>query len=409
MKSCNRCGVALEDEAATLCARCAAAGEADAAVDAAMPTPAPDADAPTLDADAPTSAPARSQSRRLAPAGALFALLGLALFVYVVWRAGVGEIWNDIRRLGAGFVVIIALSGLRFVVRAFAWTLCFERPHALRFRDAFRAYLTGDAVGNVLPLGIVVSEPTKVYFVRDRVPLVAAMSAIAVENIFYSLSVALFVFSGAAALLLLVPVTSGVRWTALGILSGVAVVIALGVALARAELRVLSGVAERLYARGVGRRVLETRRVSLRALEDRVYGFYARSRRRFLPILLLELSFHLLGVAEAYVTLSFISDAPPTVLAAFVLESVNRVINVVFKFVPMRVGVDEAGTGWITRSLRLGTSTGVTLAIVRKARMLFWTAIGIAFLVGRGLSVRAVARDAERAIAESKLSVVNSE
>jgi hypothetical protein len=402
MMSCNRCGDALEGGGdAALCARCAAEADAAAAAGEAAQ------DATTERAESPTAG--RTASRKLAPAGAIFALLGLALFVYVVWRAGVGEIWDDIRRLGAGFLVIILLSGLRFVVRAYAWTLCFERGQRLRFRDAFRAYLTGDAVGNVLPLGIVVSEPTKVYFVRDRVPLVAAMSAIAVENIFYSLSVALFVFSGAAALLLLVPVTSGIRWTAMGILAGVAIVIAVGVALARAELRLLSGVAERLYARGVGRRVLETKRATLRSLEDRVYGFYERSRRRFLPILLLELSFHMLGVAEAYVTLSFIGDAPPTLLAAFVLESVNRVINVVFKFVPMRVGVDEAGTGWITKALRLGAATGVTLAIVRKARMLFWTAIGVGFLVGRGLSVRAVARDAERAIAETKLRTVGGE
>ncbi len=388
MMICNRCGGALDAEAAAVCGRCAAEANAAARPEEASPA-------------------RRPASRRLAPAGVVFSLLGLALFVYVVWRAGVGEIWEDIRRLGAGFLIIIALSGLRFVLRAFAWTLCFESPHALRFRDAFRAYLTGDAVGNVLPLGIVVSEPTKVYFVRDRVPLVAAMSAIAVENIFYSLSVALFVFSGAAALLLLVPVTSGIRMTALGILAGVAVVLAVGVALARAELRLLSGMAERLYARGVGRRVLERGRTTIRSLEDRVYGFYRRSKRLFIPILLIEFSFHLLGVAEAYVTLTFIGDAPPTLLAAFVLESVNRVINVVFKFVPMRVGVDEAGTGWITKALKLGVSTGVTLAIVRKARMLFWTAIGITLLVGRGLSVRAVARDAERTIAETKLSIVN--
>lgn len=342
--------------------------------------------------------------RRLAPVGVVFSALGLGLFVYVVWRAGVGEIWDDIRRLGAGFLVILALSGLRFVVRAYAWTLCFESPHRLRLRDALRAYLTGDAVGNVIPLGLVVSEPTKVFFVRDRVPLTAALSAIAVENIFYSLSVAVFIFSGAAALLLLIPLTSGLRWTVMGILAGVAVVLACGVAIARAELRILSGMAERLYARGLGRRVLESKRAPLRSLEDRVYGFYRRSGRRFLPIILLESVFHLLGVAEAYVTLYFISDSPPTVLAAFVLESVNRVINVVFKFVPMRVGVDEAGTGWVTKALRLGVSTGVTLAIVRKARMLFWTAVGIAFLVGRGLSVRAVARDAERTIAETKLA-----
>ncbi|HEV2762619.1 MAG TPA: lysylphosphatidylglycerol synthase domain-containing protein, partial [Pyrinomonadaceae bacterium] len=141
---------------------------------------------------------AKNATRRFAPAGLVFAALGLALFVYFVRKAGVAEVWEAVSRLGAGFLVILALSGFRFAVRTLAWTLCFEPPHRLRFRDAFRAYLIGDAAGNIVPLGIVVSEPAKVALVRERVPLVAGFSAIAVENMFYSLSVALFVFSGAA-------------------------------------------------------------------------------------------------------------------------------------------------------------------------------------------------------------------
>jgi hypothetical protein len=344
-------------------------------------------------------------SRRFAPAGVVFAALGLLLFVYFVRKAGVEQIWEYMRRLGAGFLIILALAGLRFVVRSMAWMLCFEAPHRLRFRDAFRAYLTGDALGNIVPLGIVVSEPAKAALVRDRVPLVAGLSAIAVENIFYSLSVALFIFGGASALLLSFPLTKNLRWTSIGILGGVAVIILLAALMLRAQWRFLSGVLERLYARGVGRRLLETRRERARALEDRIYGFYERSRTRFLPILLLEGCFHMAGVAEVYVTLYFISDVPPTLLTSFVLESVNRVITVVFKFVPMRIGIDEAGTGLITGVLKLGTATGVTLALIRKARVLFWTGVGVAFLVSRGLSPRAVASDAQHALANEKAEV----
>ncbi|MGB8509535.1 MAG: lysylphosphatidylglycerol synthase domain-containing protein, partial [Pyrinomonadaceae bacterium] len=162
-------------------------------------------------------------SRQLAPAGIAFAVFGVLLFAYFIWRAGPSDIWNNISKIGAGFVVIIALSGLRFVVRSWAWTLCFEEPHRLGFWDAFKAYLIGDTAGNVVPLGIVVSEPTKAALVRDRVPLVAGLSAIAVENLFYMLSVALFILSGAAALLLSFPLPKALRWSSFGIIGGAAV------------------------------------------------------------------------------------------------------------------------------------------------------------------------------------------
>lgn len=345
----------------------------------------------------PTQTP--SPARRFAPASILFAVLGLLLFAYFVKRAGVSDILSGLRRLGAGFVPVLIISGIRPFVRSLAWTQCFEAPNRLRLRDAFIAYLMGDALGNVVPLGIMVSEPTKVALVRDRVPLVAGLSAIAVENLFYSLSVALFIFTGTAALLFSFPLSEKLRIISFAMLTGLVLIILFAYFVIRQQWKFVSRTLEFLYVRGFGRRLLETRRARVSAIEDRIYGFYARNRQRFLPILFLEFCFHLAGVAEVYVTLYFISDTHPTWLAAFVLESVNRVINVVFKFVPMRVGVDEAGTGLFTKVLQFGTASGVALAIIRKARVLVWTAIGVVLLVRRGLSLRAIARDAQMNVA----------
>ena len=76
-----------------------------------------------------------------------------------------------------------------------------------------------------------------------------------------------------------------------------------------------------------------------------------------------------------FVTLAWIAT-PPTLLIAFILETANRLTNVVFKFVPMRLGVDEAGSALLTTVLGYTSATGATLALVRKVRMLFWTAVG---------------------------------
>jgi hypothetical protein len=149
--------------------------------------------------------------RRFAPLGILFGLLGLLLFGYFVRKAGVGEIIAGIRRLGIGFLFILAISSIRHFVRSLAWMKCVEPPFVLRFRDALAARLMGDALGNIIPLAsIAVSEPSKAVFVKDRIPLMISLSALAVENIFYSLSVCLFIFSGTATLLLEFPATKTV-------------------------------------------------------------------------------------------------------------------------------------------------------------------------------------------------------
>jgi glycosyltransferase 2 family protein len=340
-------------------------------------------------------------SRRSKIIGIIFALSGLLLFVYFVWKAGAGEITGGIKKLGAGFLLVLLISSLRYVVRTLGWTLCFTGEHRLRFRDAFRAYIVGDAMGNLTPLGLVASEPTKAALVRDRVPLLVAVSALAVQNLFYSLSVALFILSGIVSLLLVFPLTPGLRLMSLISLGVVGAIILFGFIVYRLRWRFISAAFEKLRKNRFGKRFLkEKQRESTSAVEDTVYNFYSRNKARCALIMALEVCFHLAGVLEVFVTLSFISDTQPTFMAAYVLESVNRIINVVFKFVPLRAGVDEAGSSWVTKVLKFGVTTGTTLAIIRKARVICWTALGVAFLVRRGLSTQAVAEETQELMAE---------
>jgi len=332
----------------------------------------------------------RARNRRLARFGFIFALLGLLLFAYFVRKAGVTEIIGGIKRLGAGFLLILGISAVRQVARSLAWIRCFESPYSLRFRDAFAARVMGDALGNIIPLAsMAVSEPSKAAFVTNRVPLMASLSALALENIFYSLSVVLLIFSGTTALLLSFSLPKPLRYASLGALGVTLVIAPLGYLIIRKQWKFLSGPMAFLAGRGVARVWLMEKGIPrAQTLEDRIYGFYRRNRNRLISIFLLEVCFHLAGVSEIYVTLYFISSVPPTLLTAFILESVNRVINVVFKFVPLRTGIDEAGTGMLSKVLGFTTAIGVTLAIVRKARDIFWTAVGVALIVRRGLSLK---------------------
>jgi hypothetical protein len=346
-----------------------------------------------------------ANKKNFAPMGILFALLGFALFSYFVWKAGIGDILNGIRRLGLGFLIVVAIAGTRKVVRALAWMRCFEAPARIGFRDALIAVLAADALGTVMPFGMVVSEPTKAALVRHRAPLLSGLSAIAIENLFYSLSVAVFIFCGMSAMLLSFPLPKALRIAAIGAIVGVIVVLLLAYVIILNKWRFLSGLVEFLYGRGIARHALEPRREHVRTLENSVYGFYDHNKSSLVLIFALEMCFHLAGVLEGYTTLAFIGMAP-TLLGAFILESVNRVITVVFKFVPLRLGVDEAGSGAVAKILNLGQVNGITLAIVRKGRDLVWAGVGVAILIHKGLSPVKVAEESQAAVAEEVESAV---
>jgi hypothetical protein len=303
---------------------------------------------------------------KIRPLAVVATIAGVLLFIYTLQAAGPREILRQLRQIGAGFIFVLALSAIRMAVRAKAWSLCVEDGEAFTFRQAFKAYITGDAVGNVLPLGPIASEGTKALLIRRNIATSAAFSSVVLENIFYSISVAIMVMVGTLAFLLAYrPTNAALTITlSLGILATVSVVVVWW--LLRSEPRFLS-------------RFLK--HDAVRDAEDRVFRFAATRKERIGQILLLQFAFHVAAVFEIYFLLRLlVGHTERTLLMALILGTVERLIMIAFKFVPLRLGVDHAGAGSIAEILSLGSAVGVTIATVRTARNLFWAALGLALL-----------------------------
>jgi hypothetical protein len=318
----------------------------------------------------------------------LTTIVGVVLLVVLVRRVGVDAIAAGARQVGWGFLAIVAIAASRILARAAAWRLCLDPADAaaVRLRDAFAAGLCAEAVGSLTPLGLLASEPAKAAWVRGAIPFGRAMGAVAVENVLYSASVAIVIAAGTVALLVSFNLPEGLRQASelsLAVMAGIFAALAASLWIAARRLALFAAIAARLGGEAISARV--------RRLEHRAHDAMRLTRGRLLPISCLEALFHAGGVAEAYVTVWLLTGAAPTLLAALILETANRVVNVVFRFVPLRVGVDEAGTAVIARVLGFGTTVGVTLAVVRKARVLCLSAIGVALMLRRGLTPRALA------------------
>ena len=118
-----------------------------------------------------TSAPDPSSTTRRTLINVVLALVGAALLVMTVQRVGIAAVRSSLTDIGWWYFAVLALGGLRFGARARAWQVC---AGAVRFTwaRAFSAILSADALGNLTPFGMLASEPSKVYFVNDRMPTV---------------------------------------------------------------------------------------------------------------------------------------------------------------------------------------------------------------------------------------------
>ena len=330
---------------------------------------------------------------RLKIVGLILTLVGVGLFAYLIYSVGGRRILHDITLFGgAGFALILFIYFLRLFMRALAWKLSVYEPYKLGLRDTIPAVIIGEAMSSLIPLGILMSGTAKAVAVRKRVPLVVGLSSVATENLFYSLITSLFLIAGAFTLLRSFDLDEGWVATIDVVIGIVGLVVCLGVIMVIRQWHIASELCEWLYQRGIGKRILENGRLDVRLFENLIYGFYRRYPQRFVPICLLELGFHILGVFESWYILSRLLTVVPNFLTAFLLESVSRLITIVFKLIPLVVGVDEAGARFVTKTLAIGAGVGITVALIRKGRILFWTAIGLILIVKRGLSIREISQ-----------------
>jgi hypothetical protein len=300
----------------------------------------------------------------------LLTLLGAAagslLFAYALRQAGVSDILDGIRRVGWGLALVLVVGGVRFLLRAECWRLCMPAGTSLSRRQAWSAFLAGDALGNVTPLGLLASEPTKVFLTRHHLATRESVSSLALEALVYTASVGAMLLAGLFVLIATVPLPSLWRWAAAGAVAACAAAGLLG-------LRLLRGTWDE--ERGARPRWRE--RVS--GVRQAVLGFSTRYRGRLWRAFALDLVFHATAVLEIYVTLRWLRGPEQVTLAqAVVFEALNRVVTVAFKFVPFRIGVDEATSGALAPLLALDPAAGVTLAVIRKIRNLFWSGVGLA-------------------------------
>ena len=293
------------------------------------------------------------------------ALAGLALFAYAVRRAGVAEILDGIHRVGWGLLAILAIAGFRFLIRAECWRWCLPPGTSFPLRRALAAFLAGDAAGNVTPLGLLASEPTKILLTRHHLATREAVSSLAVENLVYAASVIAMVAVGLVVVAATVPLPRVWLATIVGAL------MAMGLG-AVVVLKAMRGTWDPRH--GTRPRWRER----LAAVREEVRRFSGGYPRRLWRVFALDLSFHALAVLEVFLTLQWVlGDRSPTLPQAIAFEALNRIITVAFKFVPFRVGVDEVSAGALAPLLAVNPAAGVALAVVRKVRNLFWAAVGL--------------------------------
>ncbi|HEX6044717.1 MAG TPA: lysylphosphatidylglycerol synthase domain-containing protein [Pyrinomonadaceae bacterium] len=343
------------------------------------------ADAEEL-AEAPDASPTNNSRRYIFWLQGIAFLLGLGLLIYVIHRVGVQPLFDALLRIGFGFFIIVGLSGLRHVLRTIAMRAAVPAEHRrITFRQAFAARLGGEAISFLTFTGPLLGEATKVALLRKRVPLTYGVPALVVDNLLYNLSVVFFILSGAVVMLIKYPLPPQVNLVLLLIAAVAASGILVAAIAAKRRVMLLTWIIDRLAQLRLSPKVILKRRHHIYHLESKVYDFYKHHPGAFFLMILCNLLAHVSSVAEVFLALQMLGFETQ-VAQAYIIESLTKVINAVFAFVPGTIGVYEGGTEVILqKGLGFTPAAGLALALVRKAAIVTWTSAGLLVLTWRTL------------------------
>jgi hypothetical protein len=304
--------------------------------------------------------------------GLLLLAVGLALFAWTVQhlKLDLDKVRAAAAAIGWWFLVILALTVARFALRTAAWLTLAPTP--VPFGAAVAATISGDALGNLTPLGVVAGEPAKAMYLRRHGDPGRLLASLLAENFFYSVSVALYVMIASGALLLLFDhLDPSIHLSGVVALSVMAAVLVGAAWLAWQRPAVASSILGRLPVGSV--RVFIDR---VRLFEQDAYGAAGPGAWRLVIVSACEVGFHLLSLVESWLTFWLLTGVT-SIAPALIYDGFNRVVNILFKMIPGHAGFEETGTAILADAIGYAGIDGFLQAMVRKVRMLVFASIGM--------------------------------
>jgi hypothetical protein len=311
------------------------------------------------------------------------ALLGLAGLAYFAWMVRASNALRDVAELPPVLYWLFLVTGAPIALGTLSWACCFPAaPDSRRpsFGALFRIRLAGEAVNNALVSAYVAGEPVKGLLAARAgaspaaglaSALIGKTSFILGEVVFLMLSVvigALLFGARAPAVTMLISTTAiGLAIATLGIFVQQKSVIFRGAKLLKAL---------RLGSRRLWDRALP----GAEAIDALVRDFYRERRGDFALSVVWAALGWTVGAVELWAFLHVVTPVEDPLPLALFLEAGVAVAKGLSFFVPGSVGVQEGGIAWLFELVGIGREAGLSYALFRRARELFWIGLGFAVL-----------------------------
>ncbi len=288
---------------------------------------------------------------------------------------------DQLRTVGWGLALIVALGGISHLTKTLAWRLTFLCDIGnVSFARTFGLRLVAETMGSFGLPGQVLGETARVYFLGSSLPVANSISSVTLDRGLYIATSALVSVAGILAAPFMLSLSGTWRLYAFSFASFLALLLVLTAIAFQRRWPVFSGAAHAIGSLPPFKKWLDGKQSIIDSAESNLFRFYHDMPKAFWASLMLNLVCHGLAILEVYILLQFIG-ARTSIAGAFVLEAFTKLINVVGAVNPGNFGTYEGGNMILTRLLGVSSAAGLTLGLCRRVRSLFWKGMGFLYLV----------------------------
>ncbi|MGC2475802.1 MAG: lysylphosphatidylglycerol synthase domain-containing protein, partial [Candidatus Sulfotelmatobacter sp.] len=196
----------------------------------------------------------------------------------------------------------------------------------------------------------------------------------------HTFTAVLITVSGLAATLLLAPLSDTWRVYAVLLVAALILAMILAVVSVRNRWQLIGratraiGRLPRLHTWMMGKQPI------IDSAEENLLSFRGEAPAAFWATLIFNLLWHMLAILEVYIILRFMG-AKIAISGAFIVEALTKVINLVGALNPGNVGTYEGGNMLIAKIFGVTGTAGLTLALCRRVRTVFWAGVGAVCMI----------------------------
>ena len=298
----------------------------------------------------------------------VFAVIGVALWIWVMAHAGLPAITHQLRALRVALPIVVALSLARLLLQSIAWSAALKSEGLhVGLRRLIGIRLASQGMGYLTVFGPILSEPMKINLLRT--PVAPTATATFLDNGVYWFTSALVGIAG--CICITVMRAKGAASTMM--FSAVFIMILLFMGSRKSALSGLVGKLGKRSPSWLNKGAqIESAIREVRQQKPELIG----------RLFSLDLSCQLLLVCEVAVVLWSLR-LPFHVPTVFAIEGLTRGVKMMTGFVPARLGADEGGAMSAFAASGFSPAFGLTLALTRRARDLAWALVGLAWLACR--------------------------